>query len=118
MAKKIESLHQKAFFQWLSRWNSHCAFLTWHTPNGGKRNIREAARFKEMGVKPGVPDVFMAIPIKGYHGLFIEFKAGKNSLTESQEKMINKLGMEGYMTATCYTVEEAIAAVEHYIGVK
>jgi hypothetical protein len=31
--------------------------LWWHTPNGGLRNVREAAKFKAMGVLPGVADL-------------------------------------------------------------
>ena len=31
--------------------------VAWHTPNGGKRNAVEAARFKAMGVRPGVSDL-------------------------------------------------------------
>src|SRR5690242_12876231 len=31
--------------------------VTWHTPNGGKRDPREAKLFKELGVLPGFPDV-------------------------------------------------------------
>lgn len=31
--------------------------LFWHTPNGGLRNKREAAKLKAMGVRPGVSDL-------------------------------------------------------------
>lgn len=42
--------------------------LLHHIPNGGKRNAREGARFKRMGVKAGVPDIAFPIPRGGYHG--------------------------------------------------
>jgi hypothetical protein len=31
--------------------------VAWHTPNGGKRNAVEAARFKAMGVRSSVSDL-------------------------------------------------------------
>lgn len=31
--------------------------ITWHTPNGGKRDAFEAKRLKELGVLAGFPDV-------------------------------------------------------------
>ena len=31
--------------------------LIYHVPNGGKRNPREAAKLKSMGVVPGIPDL-------------------------------------------------------------
>ena len=46
-----------------------------HSPNGGKRNAREAAKFKRMGTRSGFPDLFLAYPNKQYAGLFIELKA-------------------------------------------
>lgn len=51
--------------------------LIFHIPNGGKRNAREAARFKRMGVKADVPDLFLPVPRGDCHGLFIEMKAPK-----------------------------------------
>ena len=45
-----------------------------HIPNGGKRTKIEASRLKAMGVLPAVPDLFLALPLGGYHGMFIEVK--------------------------------------------
>src|SRR5690348_2099081 len=30
-----------------------------HSPNGGSRDIREASKFKRLGVSPGFPDLFI-----------------------------------------------------------
>jgi hypothetical protein len=114
--KREEESHQKAFFQWLSLNHPTAYALTWHCPNGGKRNAIEGAKFKEMGVKPGVPDVFMAVPIHPYHGLFIEFKAGKNKLTPYQETMMSSLSKEKYRVELCYSVDDAIEVVKAYLA--
>jgi hypothetical protein len=34
----------------------------WHTPNGGFRTKVEAAKFQKMGVRPGMPDLFVMGP--------------------------------------------------------
>ena len=48
--------------------------LIFAVPNGGSRHIREAANLKRQGVKPGVSDVIVLIPKKGFASLCIEFK--------------------------------------------
>jgi hypothetical protein len=63
--------------------------LDWfHVPNGGKRNVREGAKFKRMGVKSGVPDIIIVNPTKTgiYAGLCIELKVGKNRMSDSQRE--------------------------------
>ena len=55
-------------------------------PNGGKRNAKEAYFMKRTGVKAGVPDLCVPVAKKGYHGLYIEMKYGKNKPTEAQEE--------------------------------
>ncbi len=113
--KREEASHQKAFFQWLAYTHPEAYDLTWHCPNGGKRNAFEAARFKEIGVKPGVPDVFMAVASDSFHGLFIEFKSGRNGLTISQRDMLLKLLNQKYKVAVCHSVDAAIETVELYL---
>ena len=56
-------------------------------PNGGKRNPAEAARFKAMGVKAGVPDLCLPVPMNGYAGLYIEMKYSNNKTDGSAERM-------------------------------
>ncbi len=39
-----------------------------HIPNGGSRNIIEAAKFKKLGVKAGVPDLQLIVQMVRYTG--------------------------------------------------
>jgi|GEM_PF-5137145 len=58
-------------------------------PNGGRRNKAEAAKLKAMGVRKGIPDLFLPIPRQGYHGLYIETKKIKNGkVSPDQQKKI------------------------------
>ena len=56
-----------------------------HIPNGGKRSFSEAAKFKRMGVRAGVPDYLMSNK-DGKPVAWFEFKFGKNGLEESQKR--------------------------------
>ena len=110
----LEHQIQKAFFQW---WEAKYGnLLCWATPNGGYRNIVTATKLKAEGVRAGVPDVFLAIPVGDYHGLFMEFKRAKGKLQPNQELYLALLSQVGYKTAVVRSVEEAIDTVEAYLG--
>jgi hypothetical protein len=112
---KKESFIQSSFFDWLSRCKKEYRPYCFAIPNGGSRHILEAVNLKRQGVTAGVPDVFCALSRKGFHGLFIEFKAGKNKLTELQRQMISKLAEQGYQCTVCYDVQSAIDNFNTYI---
>ncbi len=114
MARRIEASHQEAFFQWL---NFHPDFkdLIWHTPNGGRRDLNEARAFKRLGVRAGVPDVFIAIPSGIYPGYFIEFKSKSGKLTLVQQKMHERLIEQGYKVDTVYDWHEARVNLMQYL---
>ena len=89
--------------------------LLFHIPNGGKRNVIEATRFKAMGVKPGVPDLFLPVPKHGKHGLFIELKAKGGKLSENQKKWLDRLNGMGYCADACVGWENAKDLIEWYL---
>lgn len=88
-----------------------------HSPNGGKRNIREAAKFKRMGTRAGFPDLFLAYPNKKYNGLFVELKAPGGRATEKQKEWINKLNSRGYYAKVCIGFEEAKNTILEYLNI-
>lgn len=89
--------------------------LLHHIPNGGKRNKAEAARFKAMGVKAGVPDLFLPVPMNGYAGLYIEMKYDKNKPTDNQKEWIKALKENGYKVEVCWSGEAATRELEAYL---
>lgn len=84
-------------------------------PNGGKRSLIEAKIMKGEGVMPGVPDLFVMKANKGYNGLYIEMKYGKNTLTSNQKEFIKKAEAKNYKTAVCYTFEQFKETVNQYL---
>lgn len=108
---------QKKFFAWLSSLleQNPMLWLAHAIPNGGTRNKIEAAKLKAEGVRSGVPDVFLPIPKKSYHGLYIEFKAGKNKPSTDQLFFINCLHYLGYKCIVTNSFKFATSITVQYI---
>ena len=81
-----ESGHQEALFSWAAYRTGLMPELQYmyHVPNGGKRDAATAVALKRQGVKAGVPDIMLPAARAGYHGLYIELKAGENTTTKKQ----------------------------------
>ena len=89
---------------------------------GGRWNI--AKRMKDEGVKKGVPDVFLPVPMTYTNegqvtdmkaGLWIEMKAGKNKPSDEQNWWIEQLEEMGYRVEVCYSSQEAIDVINDYL---
>ena len=82
---------------------------------GGSRNVIEAAKFKKMGVKAGVPDLQLLVPNGLIHGLWIELKSKKGKLQPSQRLMMQRLEEQGYLCKVCFGADEAINEIKKYL---
>lgn len=115
-----EQEEQILVMQWAA-WNTPrfpaLRFL-FHIPNGGSRNIAEAANLKKMGVKPGVPDLFLPEPVGDWHGLWIEMKTETGRPTGAQREWIEHLRNCGYCAYVCHGSMEAINAIEAYLSTR
>lgn len=116
----IEDNEQMVLFRWAQFQSGKYPELElmFHVPNGGRRDKREAARFKAMGVKPGVSDIFLPVARGVYHGLFIEMKAPDGRASAEQKKFINAVREQGYRAEVCFGWEQASQVILDYIGGK
>ena len=89
--------------------------LLFAVPNAGKRSVRLAAYMKAEGLKAGVPDLWLPVARRGYHGLVIEMKWGDNQATPEQEQWLEALEQQGYLAVVCRSAGEAIELLEWYI---
>lgn len=112
-----EATEQEALMQWAAVQTARFPELQLlhHIPNGGKRSAAEAAHFKALGVKPGVPDLFLPVARGGYHGLYIEMKAKGGRLSAFQKKMIAALTEQGYACAVCFAWMDAARVIMAYM---
>lgn len=98
--RHIESQHQQAYIRWAAM--HPLAKLAFAIPNGGARGRVTAAILKAEGVKAGVPDVFVPVPSGGWHGLYIEFKYGRNVMSVEQAEFMGRMHSFGYACAVAY----------------
>ncbi len=85
-------------------------------PNAAKRGYITRCRMLDEGLRAGVADVFIPWPSGGLHGLYIEFKAGRNDCTAEQAAFGEYAIGAGYGWCVCRSVDEAMAAVERYLN--
>ena len=117
--KHIEDQTQAMVMQWarLSAFNGgKVSGYLHHSPNGGKRNLREAVRLKAQGVLAGMPDLFLFVARHGFNSLFIEMKSPKGRLSENQKIVIARLVEQGHRVTVCNSFESAKDEIIWYLG--
>ena len=117
MPTATESEEQRSLFDWatIAAGKYPALNLLFHIPNEGKRSQWTGARMRSEGLKSGVPDLCLPVARSGYHGLYIELKAGKNKPTANQLAWLEALEAQGYKTAVCYGWEAAKNVIEAYL---
>lgn len=117
MTRDLEHQEQVALFNWAAYFTEKCPALgmTLAIPNGGLRNKAVAGKMKAEGVKAGVPDIFLPVPMRVDPGLFIEMKIKPNRTTQNQERWLRKLSERGYLCLVCYSWREAAKEICEYL---
>ena len=105
-----ESSLQKAVLQWANL-HPQLKNAVIHIPNEGKRTSHYGKPLKDMGMRRGVSDLFIALQRHGYGGAWIELKSKDGVLSQAQEVFLNDMAMHGYFTHTCYSLDEAIKII-------
>jgi hypothetical protein len=88
---------QQDIYLWFHNTYPKLRGLLFHPANGGSRNSREGAKFKSMGVFPGVADLLFIYNREFYA---IELKTPKGTQSEVQKSWESKVKQEG----VCYTI--------------
>ncbi len=89
--------------------------LLFAIPNGGWRDMRTAVALKREGVRKGTSDLFLAVPRRASHGLFIEMKRPGGVIQPEQKTFLAAVGERGYGSIICYSFDEAVAAITKYL---
>lgn len=108
-----ERQERLAFMDWV-RLNPNIEKRLIAIENGGSRNFLEAVNLKRIGLKAGTPDYFLLLPSNDWHGLFLEFKAGKNKLTTSQKAFFKNAENLGYKCSAAWSWSEAVDIINKY----
>lgn len=115
----IEDHEQMKIFRWAALQENVMPELKllFAIPNGGKRSKATAAILKATGVKAGVPDIFLPVPRREYHGLYIELKRPDGGRTSpAQMGWIEALINNGFYVEVCHGAESAIRTIKWYLN--
>lgn len=86
-----------------------------HFANERRCTPQEGRMLKRMGVKRGVYDFLLAIPLNGKAGLWIELKVGKNKPTKEQMEFGERKRQRGYDAVVVWGAEGAREAIKAYL---
>lgn len=87
-----------------------------HFANERRCSIQEGRTLKRMGVKRGVADFFLALPLNGKAGLWIELKVGKNKPTKEQTEFLARKAARGYEAMVVWGTESAREFIKVYLA--
>lgn len=132
---RIEEQHQVAFVDWFrSQYPRYCRLLTLGSfgENVGEKRMN---RLKQMGLTPGYPDLFLALPkkiehhkfrrvaslgmqefieVEFYGGLYIEMKTKTGRVSECQNEIHELLRKYHYKVDVCRNWDEAKESILNY----
>jgi hypothetical protein len=83
--------------------------LTFHIPNGGLRDKREAAKLRWQGVTAGIPDLCLLAPV--HRVFFIEVKTATGRLSSDQLDIHGWLTTLGIPCAVCRSIDDCRRAL-------
>lgn len=114
---RAEHDEQREVIDWAASVLSRVPVLRWlfAIPNGGARAKAVAVKLKAEGVKPGVPDLCLAVARQDAHGLYIEMKSLEGSESREQKDWRQHLNEEGYLSVVCKGAREAIRVLCEYL---
>src|ERR1035437_10102229 len=119
---------QRECFTWFKyQYPDYCKRI-FHIPNGGFRDKKTiyskkagkeityspaAQRLQRQGTLAGVWDIFLSVPKKGFSGMYIEMKAGKNTLSDLQQEFM-EANKDDYLFKVCYSLDDFELEINNY----
>ena len=92
-----------------------CLKWIYAVPNGDERKPQVRLRLNHEGVKSGVEDLALDVPVGQYHGLRIEMKAKNGKQSEKQKEWQKFHNDNGYKSVVCHSFNEAVYEIVYYI---
>lgn len=118
--RNLEEQAQIRYFRQIRLQVKRLPILRWihATMNGAPASSRtSAAKRQAAGQTPGVSDICIPVPMRGYHGAWIELKIKPNKLSEDQKLFLAAMEQMGYWCRVAWSDEELIALTEEYLGI-
>jgi hypothetical protein len=80
------------------------------------RNAIQGAKLKKMGMRKGIPDLFLALPRGLCSGLYIEMKTSTGRLSKEQKEYAETLKSVGFHWELVRSFDEFKSVIEKYLG--
>ncbi len=88
------------------KYRARKGIVYFHAANGERREARDAAKLKAMGVTPGIPDLVLIANGKTYG---LELKTSKGRISPEQKSMLSQFEAAGAYTAVAFGLDSAIS---------
>lgn len=119
---------QAAVIAWARLMGGSWPCLDWlHAiPNGAQFGMDKRLasiqynKLKAEGLTPGIPDLFLPFPSRGYHGFYIEMKrpGNENGVSDRQRAFMEYAEKVGYLCQVHDNADGAIEALEWYLEIQ
>jgi hypothetical protein len=113
-----EHTEQRALVTWAALQSKTIIELAslFSVPNGAYVSNAQAGKLKSEGLRAGVPDLFLAIPRRGFAGMFIEMKRVTGGVvSEAQKEWHQRLAGNGYHVVVCKGFDAAKEEILNYL---
>ena len=115
MSLKQEQILQINLINWFKHEWPELSEDIHHFANERKCTIQQGKILKRMGVTKGVSDIFLAISLNGYHGLWIELKINNGKVTNEQMEFIKRKNQRGYFAVAVWGLEATKEVIKCYL---
>lgn len=118
---RAESQLQRACVRWFRIQHRQHSRLLFAIPNGALLQGTKIDRAKQWhalereGAVAGAPDLFLAIPARGFHGIFIEMKTSTGRQTPEQRAFQAACIAQGYKYDIPRSLTEFIEIITEYL---
>ena len=118
---RAESQLQRACVRWFRIQHRNHASLLFAIPNGARLQGTKTERGRQWaalaleGATAGAPDLFLAIPGKATHGLFLEIKTKSGRQTPEQKNFEALATAQGYAYFVPRSLDEFIKTVTDHM---
>lgn len=86
-----------------------------HFANERRCSVAQGRLLKRMGVKRGVADFFLALPLNEKAGLWIELKVNKNKATTEQVNFLTRKHERGYEAKVVWGFDQTREVILDYL---
>jgi hypothetical protein len=121
MSLKPEQIDHINLVNWFHKEFPEFADDFHHFANERKCSMKQGKILKKMGVKKGVSDFFLALPVQNddgvwWAGLWIELKVGKGRLSPEQSAFLFRKLQRGYQAIAVWGEDAAKAVIRTYLN--